>query len=252
MLLTLHQHRVFQEWQWQLGVLGVLIAWLRVSATLNKKYTIFLPYNMKFRSFYAKVILHVIIIIFAFAITFRLLLHDTSAAFIHWYLSAIKTLVWMRGDLAFDDTFVGNDGSHNLMYPLQANLTFVFFIIFIVGYLFNLIIKSQTDDFQNIKNDYDFFKAKADLDVYFLMDDAIPYFRKRYATDIISCEENLDIWHKAFDICGNRKDSDCEEYSTHSKRSHVTGFTDLAAELTARMDKQRDEILEFLKTNANL
>ena len=263
-----------QEWQWQFGVLGVLVVWLSLSITLNKipKFTAFMPFNHNFIFTYAKVILHIVLIILAFAMTFHFLLLDSSSAFENFPSSLIKTLVWMLGDLAYDDTFLDDDSK--LLYPVQTNLIFVFFIVFIGGYLFNLIIRESNDDIENIKRESGFYQAEASLNLHLLIDDCVPKLRRRHAvnkktivkqdaasTSVFYSQLNIKrksmdpvIQCKHKDTCGSKGGPGRAgvEDGGNGSYTDTADLRDLVVELMAKIDKQRDEIGDLSRRVTNL
>ena len=82
-----------------------------------------------------QVILMIVIIIVAFAVSFHFLLSSTPA-FSSMPYSIIKTLVWMLGDLGYDDVFLSEESP--VLYPIEVNLLFVLFVTTIGGEYFVL------------------------------------------------------------------------------------------------------------------
>lgn len=171
-------------YQWQCGVVAIFLSVVIVADTVNSipGMTIYMPLSKVFVIRYIKVITVIGIILMAFALSFNHLLNDYRA-FNTMPYAIIKTLVWMLGDLGYDEVFL-DDIRPN--YPVQANILFLLFVTTIGGLVFNLILRDQANQLQEVKDKSAFYLADSMLKIHLLIDDCLPYLRRKYATDQIA------------------------------------------------------------------
>ncbi|KAF2368997.1 Ankyrin repeat-containing domain [Trinorchestia longiramus] len=235
-----------EEILWQFGVMAVLFGWLNFVGTINKvpSMSIFMPVSRKFFASYLLVIFHIFLFIFAFALSFHFLLMD-NAAFSSFPRSIIKTLVWMLGDLGYDDTFL--DDETPIVYEIQANVLFVFFVTVIGGLAFNLIIRNPTDELQEIKDRADFHRAEAHLKLHLLIDDCLPGWRRKYARShrvISSFNSKVSVFYTD---CCHRDAKACKNVDDH-KDEDENDLSEIKNDLKLlmeRLEAQREDLTDL-------
>ncbi|KAK4291953.1 hypothetical protein Pmani_035250 [Petrolisthes manimaculis] len=87
----------------------------------------------------------VVVVIAVFAFAFHVLL-PSQAAFATFPRAIVKTLVWLRGDLAYDDTFL----NQSLDYPIMANILFLIFSC-VVGVFILTLLKSPSTNVKKLR-----------------------------------------------------------------------------------------------------
>lgn len=166
---------LFQDTMWQFGVFGVLLVWLNVVNSLNKipDLNVFAPISSKFCIEYLKLVFLIFWLIMAFAVPFNLLLGTVAPGFSSIPYSLMKTLSWMFGDLAYNDTFLSVQAP--LKYPIQANIFFSFFIIVFGVVIFNLFVRDPTVTLTEIRNNAAYYEANSTLKMILFLDDMLSY-----------------------------------------------------------------------------
>lgn len=145
-----------------------------------------MPLTKKFINEYLKLLMHLTVIIVAFAVCFHFLLIQQSSFHTIWY-SIVKTLVWMLGDLGYDDTFL--DEENPVKYPILTNLLFVLFVTVIGWLAFNLIMTNPNESLDNIREKAIFHRGDAALKLQLLIDDCVPRLRRKFAVIKINKQE---------------------------------------------------------------
>ena len=139
-----------------------------------------MPFTYALVITFFKVILHIIIIVVAFSSVFKFLL-PTTPGFDTFSQSFVKTLVWMLGDLAYDDTFLNPDIP--LHYSILSNVLFIVFVTTIAGFIFNMIMMHSSDQLVRYQKLAKIHYADACLRMQLLVDDVIPQQRRKHATN---------------------------------------------------------------------
>lgn len=106
-------------------------------------------------------------LLFVFAFSFHLLLGD-QVAFKRVPQALVKTVVWMIGDLGYDDTFLNDD--YKLLYPIMVNILFVVFVTTIGGFIVNLIITQPTDKLDRFRDSAAFHQAASKCKLFLKYD----------------------------------------------------------------------------------
>lgn len=171
------QHHILYIWQWECGILALLVGWLHLINTLNQLpiLSVFMPITKSFIKSFFKVVFYIVMLLFVFAFIFHLLLQD-QAAFINVPQSMVKTIVWMLGDLGYDDTFLNDD--HQLLYPKMVNLLFVVFVTIIGGFVANLVITQPSEKLNVFREKAAFYRAASRCMLFHKLDVCFPFFHK--------------------------------------------------------------------------
>ena len=135
--------------------------------------------------------MYIAIIILAFALSFHFLLMNQPSFQNMWY-SLIKTLVWMLGDLGYDDTFINDDA---VKYPILANLLFVLFVTAIGWLVFNVSLTNQSDQLDSIRESATFHQADSVLKLHLFIDDCVPSCRRKNALNKNTLFLKNNKWH---------------------------------------------------------
>ncbi|KAG7171626.1 Transient receptor potential cation channel subfamily A member 1-like 5 [Homarus americanus] len=162
--------------QWECGILALLVEWLYFINMLNQlpMISVFMPITRSFLKSFFKVLFYIIMLVFIFAFIFHLLLRD-QAAFHTVPQAMVKTIVWMLGDLAYDDTFL-NDVP--LVYPVMVNILFVLFVTTIGGFIVNLVVAQPSEKLNSFRDKAAFHRAASRCRLFLKLEVCFPFFRK--------------------------------------------------------------------------
>ena len=134
-------------------------------------------------------------IMFVFAFIFHLLLKDQDA-FSTVPQAMVKTIVWMLGDLAYDDTFLTDD--HRLYYPIMVNSLFVVFVTILGGFIANLVITQPANKLDNFRDKALFHRAASRTELFLKLDICFPFFRKYRTVGSYVDDESKKIDYSSF------------------------------------------------------
>lgn len=148
-----------------------------------------MPITTSFIKSFAKVLSYILLLLALFAYIFHLVLLDQSA-FISMPQAMVKIIVWLLGDLAYDDTFLNLD--QPLVYPALANFLFVMFVTTISGFIVNLFITQPSEKLENFRRRTAFHNAASQSKLVFQLDVCFPYFRKQRTRITTSESEKSD------------------------------------------------------------
>ncbi|XP_042868459.1 transient receptor potential cation channel subfamily A member 1 homolog isoform X2 [Penaeus japonicus] len=179
--LCQYNYLVLNILQWQFGVAALLLAWLHLINTLNElpMLSVFMPITNSFMKSFFKVLVYILMLVFVFAFIFHLLLQDHNA-FSNVPQALVKTIVWMLGDLAYDDTFLAEDNS--LFYPVMVNSLFVVFVTIIGGFIVNLIITQPSNKLDDFREKASFHLDANRVALFLHLDICFPFFKKMRTT----------------------------------------------------------------------
>ena len=251
---------------WQIGVMAVLFIVLNVANSLNNvpAFNVFMPLTANFIFGYIRVVTLIIIIIVAFALSFHFLMID-KPAFETLSVSLIKTLVWMLGDLGYDDTFLSEDTP--MYYPVQVNILFVLFVTTIGGLVFNLVLRDPNDHLEDIKNKAAFYRADAFMKLHLLIDDCLPCLRKKFSTSgkVVSLHDKkkktmfysglhtTNIQEVCHSSCGAiETGSNIAQIGDNNETEACTDQISLLKILIEKVDGQKENISELSRAVAKL
>lgn len=169
---------MLQKEQWQCGIIALLLAWLLLISKLNQLpvFSVFVPITSSFIKSFVKVVSYILLLLALFAFIFHLLLADQSA-FLNMPQAMVKTIVWLLGDLAYDDTFLNPE--HPLVYPATANFLFVVFVTTISGFIVNLFVTQPSEKLEDFRKRTAFHNAASQSRLVLQLDVCFPYFRKQ-------------------------------------------------------------------------
>ena len=131
---------------------------------------------------------HIGVIITAFSLAFHYLL-SSHPAFKSFGNSVIKTLVWMLGDLAYDDIFHQED--HYPKYPIESNILFVIFVTTIAAFIYNVYEREMSDENDRVKKLTEFYEHSGNLKLCLLIDGCLNNFRKRNGKKRITIDKDF-------------------------------------------------------------
>lgn len=138
-----------------------------------------MPITNSFMKSFFKVLFYIIMLVFVFAFIFHLLLQDQDA-FFTVPQAMVKTIVWMLGDLAYDDTFLAE--KNTLLYPVMVNILFVVFVTVIGGFIVNLIITQPSNKLDDFREKASFHLAANRVALFLRLDICFPFFKKMRMT----------------------------------------------------------------------
>ncbi|XP_063600527.1 transient receptor potential cation channel subfamily A member 1-like [Penaeus indicus] len=166
---------------WQCGIIALVLASIRFISTINRlpAFSMFTSINHSFIMSYLKGVMYVLVILFLFALIFHLLLSN-QLPFATLPQALVKIVVWMLGDLAYDETFI-----KPLHYPYLVNCLFLVFL-FTVGVLIVTLLKAPSSDINKIK----FYRLARQAQMYFMIDISFPRFKRSYAVGKFSDKEH--------------------------------------------------------------
>lgn len=170
-------HYILEVWQWQFGIVALLVGCMHLINMLNQlpMLSVFMPITDSFLKSFFKVLFYIVMLVFMFAFIFHLLLRD-QAAFITVPQAMVKTIVWMLGDLAYDDTFLSEED--NLLYPVMVNCLFVVFVTTIGGFIVNLVIAQPSEKLDDFREKAAIYRAVSRCRLFLRLDICFPFFWK--------------------------------------------------------------------------
>ncbi|ROT75700.1 hypothetical protein C7M84_005744 [Penaeus vannamei] len=167
------QHGIKSVPIWQCGIIALVLASFRLISTINRlpAFSVFTSITQSFIMSYLKGVMYVLAIIFLFALIFHLLLSNLLS-FVTLPQALVKMVVWMLGDLGYDDTFINN----TLNYPYLVNCLFLVFL-FTIGVFLVTLLKAPSTDINKIK----FYRMARQAQMYFTIDISFPSFKRSHA-----------------------------------------------------------------------
>nr|XP_053633995.1 uncharacterized protein LOC128689628 [Cherax quadricarinatus] len=158
---------------WQCGILALLLTWTQLLQIVNKlpQFTLFTITTWDFIKYYFKGLIYIIMVILLFGLIFHMLLHNQSA-FSTMPQSVVKTVVWMLGDLAYDDTFV----SGKPPYPILVNVLFLVFICTVAAFIV-ILLKAPSSN----ENEATLYKKAGQVNFLLNLDVYFPFLKRKYA-----------------------------------------------------------------------
>lgn len=179
------QHGIKSVPIWQCGIIALVLASFRLISTINRlpAFSVFTSITQSFIMSYLKGVMYVLAIIFLFALIFHLLLSN-QLSFITLPQALVKMVVWMLGDLGYDDTFINN----TLNYPYLVNCLFLVFL-FTIGVFLVTLLKAPSTDINKIK----FYRMARQAQMYFTIDISFPSFKRSHAIGKF-CDKEHKFW----------------------------------------------------------
>lgn len=158
---------------WQIGVMSFMLSSICLMNTINKlpSCAYFSNITHQFIRSYLKGLFLISVIILTFAYSFHLLMRNDKAFQSMSYV-VIKIVVWVLGDLAYDDTF----GTKELTYPLITMFLYLGFICMVGAFIVSLV-KAPSVDPRTVA----FNEAASFASFVLSLDVCLPQLRKKHA-----------------------------------------------------------------------
>lgn len=123
-------------------------------------------------------VVHLFFIVLTFTLPFYFLMmyHDAFSTLAQSFLT---TTVWLIGDLNYAYAFLNEDSP--VLYPIQANILFLVFVIVVGGLVFNMILRNPSEELNAVKNKADFLRAQLKFELLLFIDDCFPFICRKYA-----------------------------------------------------------------------
>lgn len=134
--------------QWQIGALGVFLAWLALVLFIQKfpQFGIYVVMLTDILRTFSRFFLVFFLFIIGFALAFHMLLQNHNP-FQHFGNSLLKTCVMMIGEFEYEGIFHGDDANY-------FGITYFFFVIFIIVMsiiIMNLLVGLAVDDIASVR-----------------------------------------------------------------------------------------------------
>ncbi|KAG0721726.1 Transient receptor potential cation channel subfamily A member 1 [Chionoecetes opilio] len=154
---------------WECGILALLLTWLDLIYNINRlpQFTMFSGINVKFFKGYVKGLLYLAMMVFVFSFAFHLLLGD-QVSFHSVPLSMVQVVVWMIGDLNYNDNFL----NARLDYPLLSISLFLLFVC-TVGAFFITLLKTPSTNKKQLR----YYKQTGRIYLLLKIDIRFPWVR---------------------------------------------------------------------------
>ncbi|KAK8391935.1 hypothetical protein O3P69_017506 [Scylla paramamosain] len=154
---------------WECGILALLLVWLDLIHNINKlpQFVMYSAINVRFFKSYAKGLMYLGMVVFVFSFAFHLLLKE-QRPFSSVPLSMVQVMVWMIGDLNYDDNFL----NANLDYPLLSISLFLL-LVCTVGAFFVTLLKSPSCNKKRLR----YCKQTGRIYLLLKIDMCFPWFR---------------------------------------------------------------------------
>ncbi|XP_064109244.1 transient receptor potential cation channel subfamily A member 1 homolog isoform X2 [Macrobrachium nipponense] len=172
---------------WESGVLSFMLSSICLMNTINKlpSCSYFSNITHQFIRSYLKGLFLISVIILTFAYCFHLLMRNDEA-FQSIFHVIIKMVVWVLGDLAFDDTF----GTKELTYPIITMFLYLGFICMVGAFIVSLVKAPSVDPRTAAFNE-----AASFANFVLTIDVCLPQLRKKYAVSKYS-DKDRKSWVK--------------------------------------------------------
>ncbi|XP_071538837.1 transient receptor potential cation channel subfamily A member 1 homolog [Panulirus ornatus] len=170
---------------WQCGIVALLIHWFHLIHTINKvpQFSIFTTITKDFLRDFFKGLMFIGMVISLFALIFHLLLQD-QPAFKTVPQSVVKTVVWLLGDLGYDDTFL----TESLSYPVLANILFLVFVCTVAIFIVTLIRAPSLDE-----KEIQLYRKAVQAELILNFDVCYPWCRRAYSVGKY-CNKDKNPW----------------------------------------------------------
>lgn len=160
---------VRQVYAWECGIVALLLTWLDLIHNINQvpQFTMFAALDVRFLKDYIKGLMYFGMVVFIFSFAFHLLLGE-QASFSSLPQSMVQVVVWMVGDLNYDDNFL----NANLDYPLLSTTLFLLFVC-TVGAFFVTLLKTPSSTKKRLR----YLKQTGRINLLLKIDIWFPWFR---------------------------------------------------------------------------
>ncbi|XP_014772761.1 transient receptor potential cation channel subfamily A member 1 homolog [Octopus bimaculoides] len=183
-----------EEWQWNLGSIGIFLAWIDLVLYVQKVprfgiyVVMFTDILYTFIQFAVVFSLFIVAFAFGFFALLRQRINKSQAVefeqFSNIGKSLMKTFVMMIGELEFDDIFFSPDDS--LQFTITTYLMFLVFLILGSIIIMNLLVGLAVDDIKEVQNKATLKRRAMQVDLVLDLEKIMPFsFHKR---KIIKCQ----------------------------------------------------------------
>ncbi|CAI9718034.1 transient receptor potential cation channel subfamily A member 1 homolog [Octopus vulgaris] len=183
-----------EEWQWNLGSIGIFLAWIDLVLYVQKVprfgiyVVMFTDILYTFIQFAVVFSLFIVAFAFGFFALLRQRINNSQAVefeqFSNIGKSLMKTFVMMIGELEFDDIFFSPD--HSLQFTVTTYLMFLVFLILGSIIIMNLLVGLAVDDIKEVQNKATLKRRAMQVDLVLDLEKIMPFsFHKR---KIIKCQ----------------------------------------------------------------
>ncbi|CAL4061279.1 unnamed protein product, partial [Meganyctiphanes norvegica] len=175
------QMMVLDPLAWTSGIMALLLAWIFLINTFNSipVMSAFMPVSRMFMANFLKLLFYFGMWISVFALIFYLILFD-HPAFSTWPQAAIKTVVWMLGDLGYDDVFIETFP----YYRIISNIFFLLFLMTMAIFISNLAVNTSSDAIEEFRNRAKAHHVSNCVRLFFYYDICFPWFKRRFILDV--------------------------------------------------------------------
>ncbi|XP_068220064.1 transient receptor potential cation channel subfamily A member 1 homolog [Palaemon carinicauda] len=230
-------------WRLSTGIMGWLLSGLHLIFTVNQipRFSIFMPITVSFLSGFLLVWLFTAMILFIFAFIFHLLLKKQDS-FATVPQSMVKTIVWMIGDLGYDDTFLSEE---KLEYPILSNLIFVIFITVLGGVLTNFIIHQPSNKLEEFRENSRLHKAVNRVNLIMNLEVCFPFFTR----------DKAFVKHTDTDFepsCCRKVVRTCKKLFIQEDSENNTDSTVTPDPIKLQLEEMNEHLSEILKLKVQL
>eukprot|EP00117_Sycon_ciliatum_P028072 scpid18171/ scgid2366/ Transient receptor potential cation channel subfamily A member 1 homolog len=180
---------VIENWQWQVGVVAVWLAWLSF-ISLQRRSGILGIYVVMFShvfTTFAKMLAVIVLFVVAFGLAFFMLLDSFTPviAFSNPGRALLKTAVSMTGEFEFDSTF--NNEAGDVPFPGVSYFLWVCFLVIMPIILMNMLVGLAVDDIKGVQENARLSQLSMQVRLVLSIERRLPfYFHKKLGLNIPS------------------------------------------------------------------
>lgn len=141
--------RNFHAWQHHVAAIGIFLTWVELMMIVGR-FPIFGLYVQMFTTVavnFSKFLAAYLCLLIAFSLSFSVLFPNYPA-FKNVWLSFIKTIMMMSGELEYEDIY---HGDFTVVYPGTAHVIFFAFVLLVTVILTNLMVGLAVNDIQGLQ-----------------------------------------------------------------------------------------------------
>lgn len=138
------------SWQHHVAAIGIFLTWIELMMIVGR-FPIFGLYVQMFTTVainFSKFLVAYLCLLLAFALSFSVLF-PKYPAFSNIYISILKTIMMMTGELEFEDIFYGENADPH--YPITAHVMYLAFVLLVTVILMNLLVGLAVSDIQGLQ-----------------------------------------------------------------------------------------------------
>lgn len=140
----------FHSWQHHVAAIGIFLTWVELMMIIGR-FPIFGLYVQMFTTVavnFSKFLFAYLCLLIAFALSFSVLFPHYPA-FKSIFLSILKIIMMMIGELEFEDIFYGEQADRS--YPVTSHVMFLTFVLLVTVILMNLMVGLAVSDIQGLQ-----------------------------------------------------------------------------------------------------